>query len=95
MVQLLIYHNIKTIYFLSQQSNFVWEMIFSRISLIQTARILKMLICMMMLKIVSKLHNSHVLKTTPAQYRTRRPYESTGVVAKDPPKVKLENFSQL
>ena len=49
----------------------------------------------MMPEIVNKLHGPHVLKTTPAQYRTRRPYESTGVVAKDPPKVKLENFSQL
>ena len=47
----------------------------------------------MMPKIVSKSHNSHVLKTIPAQHRTRRPLESTSVVpAKDPLKVKLENF---
>lgn len=49
----------------------------------------------MMPKIVSKLHNPHMLETTLAQHRTRRPQESTVVVlAKDPPKVKLEIFSQ-
>ena len=44
-------------------------------------------------KIVSYSHSPHVLKTTPAQHRTRRPQESTGVVlAKNPLMVKLENF---
>ena len=46
-----------------------------------------------MSKIVSKSHGPHVLKTTLAQHKTRRPQESIGVVpAKDPLKVKLENF---
>ena len=48
---------------------------------------------LMMPKIISKSHGPHVLKTTPAQHRKRRLLESTGVVlAKDPPKVKLEKF---
>jgi len=47
----------------------------------------------MMPKIVNKSHNSYVLKTIPAQHRTRRPLESISVVsAKDLLKVKLENF---
>ena len=47
----------------------------------------------MMPKIISKSHSSHVLETTPAQHRKRKPKESTSVVpAKYPPKVKLENF---
>ena len=51
---------------------------------------------LMMLKIVNKSHSPHVLKTTLAQHRARRPQESIGVVpAKDLPKVKLESFSQL
>ena len=51
---------------------------------------------MMMPKIANQSYSPHVLKATPAQHRTRRPQESTGVVlAKDPPNVKLENFTQL
>ena len=47
----------------------------------------------MMPKIVSKSHSPHMVKTTLAQHKTRRPQESTGVVpAKDPSKVKLKNF---
>ena len=47
----------------------------------------------MMQKIVSKSHSPHVLKTTPIQHKKRRPQQSIGVEpAKDPPKVKLENF---
>ena len=53
-------------------------------------------IYMMMPKIVSKSHSLPMRKTTLAQHKTRRPWESSGVVsAKDPSKVKLENFSQL
>ena len=47
----------------------------------------------MMLKIVSKLHSPHVLEKTPVKQKQWRPEESIGVVpAKDPSKVKLENF---
>ena len=47
----------------------------------------------MMPKIVSKSHSAHTLKTTLAKQKQRKPKESTGMVlAKDPPKVKLENF---
>ena len=47
----------------------------------------------MMPKIVSKSHNPHVFKTTPTQHKKRRLEKSIGVVpAKDPSKVKLENF---
>ena len=50
----------------------------------------------MMLKIISKPHNTHVLETRPVKQRQRKPWESISVVpAKDPPKVKSENFSQL
>ena len=48
---------------------------------------------LMMPKILSKSHSPHVLKTTPAQHKKRRPHESIDVIpAKDPLKVKLENF---
>ena len=47
----------------------------------------------MMPKIVSKSYSPHVFETTLAKQKQRRPWESIGVVpAKDPPKVKLENF---
>ena len=47
----------------------------------------------MMPKIVSKSNSAHVLKTTVAKQKQRKPQESTGVVlVKGPPKVKLENF---
>ena len=50
----------------------------------------------MMPKIVNKSHNPHVLKTTPAKQKQRRPWESISVVpTKNSLKVKLENFSQL
>ena len=49
----------------------------------------------MMPKIVSKLHSLHVLETTPAKNKEDLE-KSTGMVpAKYPPKVKLENSSQL
>ena len=48
---------------------------------------------MMMSKIVSKSHSPHEFETTPAKQKQRRRQESTSVVlAKDPSKVKLENF---
>ena len=49
--------------------------------------------CIMMLKIVSKLHSPHMLEMKFVQQMKRRPTESTGVVpAKYSPNVKLENF---
>ena len=59
---------------------------------VQTDHYLYLFLSMMILKIVSKLHSPHMLKTTSAQHK-KRSQESNGVVlGKDPLKVKLENF---
>ena len=48
---------------------------------------------MMMSKIIGKSHNTHMLETIPTKQKQRKHEESTGVVpAKNPPKVKSENF---
>ena len=48
---------------------------------------------LMIPKIVSELHGPHVPWTKSAQQRRKNPTDSTGMVpAKNPPKVKLENF---
>ena len=51
--------------------------------------------CLMMPKIVSKLHNPHVFQTKPTKQKQKKDLtESTGVVpAKYPPKIKLERIS--
>ena len=60
---------------------------------VQIDHYLYLFLSMMILKIVSKLHSPHMLKTTSAQHKKRRSQESNGVVlGKNPPKVKLENF---
>ena len=52
-----------------------------------------MTLSLMMPKITGESHGPRMIETIPAKQEQRKPQESTGVVlAKDPPKVKLENF---